>query len=180
MITPSSLVLTKQGWAWSDLYCNCWLTLVSWHSFFHHLGSCEQRLFISDFTVLPLQLNITLLLFYCHPPFLLCVIGMKGKVKLHFMWQLISHMRLKWEKNKAWGLGWVEMLKERGREWLVGWVGLGCYGRACQTAAESQVCYWKLLSWREVEEEREAANEYCRLVAETALGLFIECWPATP
>lgn len=37
-----------------------------------------------------------------------------------------------------------------------------------------------LLSRGEGEEEREVANEYCSLAAETALGLFIECWPASP
>lgn len=37
-----------------------------------------------------------------------------------------------------------------------------------------------LLSRREAGEERGAANEYCGLAAETALGLFIERQPASP
>lgn len=57
----------------------------------------------------------------------------------------------------------------------VSWVARGEY-------AESEACYWKVLtkSGRGGTGEREVANEYCRLVAETAVGLFIECWPASP
>lgn len=60
----------------------------------------------------------------------------------------------------------------------MGWVARGEYVRLPLRARPAIGSY--LLSRREAEEEREVANEYCRLVAETALGLFIERWPASP
>lgn len=59
------------------------------------------------------------------------------------------------------------------------WVARGKYVKLLLLKAKPAIGR-HLLSKREAEEEREVVDEYCRLVAETALGLFIECWPASP
>lgn len=68
--------------------------------------------------------------------------------------------------------------KERG---LAERVSLVAKGELEQLPLSAKAAIGKhLLSKKEEKEEREVANEYCRLVAETAVSLFIECWPERP
>lgn len=72
--------------------------------------------------------------------------------------------------------------KGRGEERVAGrggWVARGECVELLLWRAEPAIGR-HLLSRREAGEERGAANEYCGLAAETALGLFIERQPASP
>lgn len=66
--------------------------------------------------------------------------------------------------------------RENGRG---GWVARGEHAELLLWRAEPAIGR-HLLSSREAGEESGAANEYCGLAAETALGLFIERQPASP